>query len=131
MKESKISKVTKKYKTGYIIFSILSVIAFAAPTLWYVIQAFLTTGITTEKVALAGSIMVVLIMSVVALVTKAAPRSRIWIILLGLIICLENIETALIWIASTQILDELVLCPAKKFFKDRMVINKQIDKRSV
>lgn len=131
MANKKYSKVTNKYKTGYIIFSILSVIAFAAPTLWYVIQAFLTTGITTEKVALAGSIMVVLIMSVVALVTKVAPRSRIWIILLGLIICLDNIEVALCWIASTQILDELVLCPIKKFFKDRLVINKQIDKRSV
>lgn len=130
MKEKiKASDSTKKYRIGYWITVALSFLFTFCPLGHYVVSALIGPGIAVEKVAVVSSVMIVLIMTAIALVNKVMPRCRIWILMLALYFALDNIEMALILIASTQVLDELVLCPLKKFFRERLVINKQMDKR--
>ena len=73
--------------------------------------------------------MAVIIMSIVAAVNKIALRSRVWILLIGLWICLDNFMLPIIVIACTQIADEIIFTPLHNYFKTRLVINKQIDGR--
>lgn len=75
------------------------------------------------------TVFIVLIMTVVTLVQKVALRSRLWVILIGMYICLDNILTPLIIIACCQIVDELIVNPLAKAYKNRYIINKQIDRR--
>jgi hypothetical protein len=123
------SQTTKKYRIWSILFSVLSLLANIAPLAIYAIVGLMDATLVVEKVGLAASIFVVLIMSLVAWVNKTTLRSRVWIILLGLYICLNNFITPLIIIACCQIADEWILSPMHKFCHDRYVINREIDKR--
>ena len=123
------SKTTKKYKIGYIITAIISWIAFIGPTIYFVATAFIGSNLAVEKVALATSILVVLVLSGIAFVNKVALRSRLWIVMLGLYYVLPTIELAILTIGIGQILHELIFEPIKKYYKQRYIINKEIDKR--
>ena len=56
-------------------------------------------------------------------------RSTIWILLLGIYICLDNIMPVLLTIAIGTITDELILTPLHKKYKQLAIINSEIDKR--
>lgn len=120
---------TKKFKKWYVVCLILSLLAWVVPPAYYVISAFIGSTLLVEKVALGLTVLIVAIMTMVAMVNKLVLRSRIWIILIGLWIALDSFITPLVIIASAQILDELVLCPLKGYFKSRYTINKEIDLR--
>lgn len=121
--------MTKKYKTLAVIFTILSVLCFIGPVGYFIVAGFISSTLVVEKVALSLTVVIVIILSLVALINKCALRSRIWILLIGLYICLDNIMIPLIIIAVCQVLDELVLSPLAKHFRSKFSINKEIDKR--
>ena len=60
---------------------------------------------------------------------KLHLRSAIWLLVLGVYICLQNIQTLLIMVAVCTILDEIVFTPLHKKYKNLYIINKEIDKR--
>ena len=121
--------MTKKYHIWSIIFGIMSVLANIAPLATYAIMGFVEADLVVEKVGLASTIFVVLIMSLISWINKTTMRSRVWVIVLVLYFCLHNFITPLIIIACCQIADEWIISPLHKFCHDRYVINKQIDKR--
>lgn len=121
--------MTKKYRRLFWLFTILSLLLNIAAPAYYVFDGLMGDGIIIEKVALTTSIFIVIILSAVAYINKTSMRSRIWILLLGLYICLDTILTPLLIIAITQILDEWLISPLAKSFRNKLVINKQIDKR--
>jgi hypothetical protein len=123
------TKRTKALRWGTWILTILSVLCLIAPPAYFVIVAAISSTLVIEKLALAATVMVVLILTVIAAVNKLALRSRLWILLIGLYFVLDSFMTPLIVIAICQVLDELVITPLKKFFKDRYTINKEIDRR--
>ena len=121
--------MTKKYRRLFWLFTILSLLLNIAAPAYYIFDGLLGDGIIVEKVALSASVFIVILLSAVAYVNKTTMRSRIWILLLGLYVCLDTILTPLLIIAITQILDEWIISPLAKSYHNKLTINKQIDKR--
>ena len=125
------SKITKNYRIIAAVLLILSILFNVAPLAAYTITGLVEADLTTEKVALTSTIFVVAILSVVAWVNKTTMRSRVWIVMLGLYFCLDSFITPLLIIAITQILDEWIISPLHKYYRNKYRINKEIDHRGV
>ena len=125
------TKITKRYCLLSWVFTIISILCNIAPLAAYSIKAIMETNLTHEKVTLTMTVFVVLLMTLISFINKSAMRSRLWVVLIGIYVCLDYIMTPLIIIACCQIADELIVCPLKNSFKNKYQINKQIDKRGV
>jgi hypothetical protein len=125
----KASRITTKYRRRYWLFLITSIILNLGPLVYYGLRALLDAELIHQKITLCMTVFIVLILTAISLVNKIVLRSRLWIILIGIYICLEYILTPLILIAACQILDELIISPLKSRFKNDLNINKQIDAR--
>lgn len=123
------SDKTKKYCLWYIVFLVTSILLNIGPLAFYSIKAVMESELVHEKVTLVMTVFIVFILTCVSLVNKVAMRSRLWILLIGIYICLDAIMTPLIIIAVCQTLDELVINPLSKSFREKYIINKQIDGR--
>lgn len=121
--------MTAKYTRLWILFLIATILCNIGPLAYYSAKALIVSDLVYEKVALAGTVFVVLILSCIALVNKVALRSRLWIILIGLWCCLDNFIEPLIVIACCQTLDELIITPLRIHFKTKLTIHKELDKR--
>lgn len=121
--------MTKKYRTLYWCLFIISFILNAFPIAFYTIKAFIESTVTVQKVALCSTIFVALILTAVSLVTKVSLRSTLWIIVIGLHVCLDNLMDMIIFIAAFQVIDEMVISPTKKIVKNKLTIHKELDKR--
>lgn len=121
--------MTNKYKKLYILFAMLSFLCFLGPAIFFTMAAFVTNTAVVSKVALSSTVLIVLILSIIAMANKIAMRSRLWILLIGLFICLDSIIVIVFTIGSCQILDELIFTPLKNHYKTKYTINKEIDKR--
>ena len=121
--------MTKTYRTRYIVLLILSLLLNIAPLAVYTIKAVFESTVVYQKVALVSTVFIVLIMTAISIVNKITLKSRLWIVLIGLYICLDHIMTPLILIAVSQTLDELIISPLKRSAKTKLIINKQIDAR--
>lgn len=120
---------TKKYKWLYFTSYALSILLNIGPLAVYSIKAYTESALVVDKVTLTMTVLIVLILSAVAFLNKTTMRSRVWVITLGLYFCLDSFITPILVIAITQIVDEWIMAPLSKAFKQRYVINKQIDKR--
>ena len=69
------------------------------------------------------------ILSLVCLLNKYTLRSKNWLILLGLYVCMDKVLGCVLILAITQVFDELAVSPLKNHFKRKYQINKEIDKR--
>lgn len=123
--------MTKKYKKRAKILSILSLIVLFVPLIVYVVMAFASGDITvSKKVVLGFSLIFALVLTVINALTKFRIRSTIWIVLLGIYYCLNNILPLLLMIAVGTITDEFILSPLQKKYKRLYEINNEIDKRN-
>lgn len=120
---------TKKYRCLYTLSLIFSILCNVGPLVIYTILGFVNADLTHEKVTLTMTILIVVILTAVAFINKTVIKSRIWIILVGIYICLDYIMTPLIIIAVCQILDELIITPLMKNYKNKLIINKEMDAR--
>lgn len=123
------SKATRNYKTGSFICSLLNFVAYLGPFAYYFISAMAGDAPSTQKFALTATLIIVGILTIIAIVNKVALRSRIWIILFGLFVCLDSFIEPIIIIGVCQILSEIVLEPLQKWFANKASINAEIDKR--
>ena len=118
--------MTRKYR---IAFWSIHMLINVCPLAVYTIMALVQGQLIYEKVALTMTVFIVLILTLVSIINKITLRSRLWIILIGVYVCLGEILEPLIVIAFCQIADELVICPLKEHYKRKLTINKEIDKR--
>lgn len=123
--------MTKKAKRLHLLFSLLHILFFIGPIATYTIMGFIEGTAVVEKVGLSLTLIIVLILTLVSLVNKIALRSKVWILLVGFWLCLDNILIPLIVIAVTQVLDELIISPLKDYYKEKVHINKEMDKRGI
>lgn len=123
--------MTKRYHRLSILFSTLSLLLNIAPLATYAIIAMVESDLVTEKIALCMTVLIVGILTAVSLVNKVAMRSRIWIIFLGLYGALDYIMVPLVIVACCQVLDELLVQPLSKRFKQKYSINRELDKRGI
>lgn len=122
------SPTTKKYKRLYWLTTILSWVITFVPLLVFVIWG-LVEGTPHRKLALGGLMVVAAILVVINILMKLSLRCIPWVILIGIYICLKEITVLLIIMAITTVVDELVLTPLSKNYKQKLTINKEIDKR--
>ena len=124
------STMTNKYKKLSILTFLLSTICSLCPILIYVIKAFVDNDVKeVNKYTLGIMCSVALVITLINIVAKLHLRCIPWILLLGIYVCLKDITALLVIMAITTIIDELILMPLHKSFKNKYIINKEIDKR--
>lgn len=124
------SQVTKSLKTKTYIFHFLSwILTFLPILIWLGIALAKSNDVT--KTALAISVLIAFLLTLVNLLLKYSIRSTIWILLIGIYVALKDITPLLIIIAVCTIIDEFIVHPLYKHYKERYHINKEIDKRVV
>lgn len=122
------SKETRKYKNLSILFLALSILVLVAPLAYYSIEGFIE-GETTEKFTLGLTFVIASILFVINILFKFHIRSTIWVLVLGIYFCLDNILPLIFMVAIGNILDEFLFTPLHKHYKSKASINKEIDKR--
>ena len=124
------STMTNKYKKLSILTFLLSAMCSLCPILIYVLKAFIDKDVQeVNKYTLGIMCSVALIVTIINIVAKLHLRCIPWILLLGIYLCLKNITALLVIMAITTIIDEMILMPLHKSFKNKYTINKEIDKR--
>lgn len=124
------STMTNKYKKLSILTFLLSTICSLCPIVIYVIKAFVDKDVKeVNKYTLGIMCSVALVVTLINIVAKLHLRCIPWILLLGIYVCLKDITALLVIMAITTIIDELILVPLHKSFKNKYTINKEIDKR--
>lgn len=122
------SEITKKYRILSIITNLASILLLLTPLLVFGVKAFIVAE-TVEKLALGALASTAIVMSIMNLAMKIHLRSPVWLCLLGIYFILENIMPLIIVISLSTIIDELIISPLHKKFKNQLTINKEIDKR--
>lgn len=122
------SKETRKYTNLSILFLALSILVLVAPLAYYSVVGFIE-GETTEKFTLGLTFVITAILFVINILFKFHIRSTIWVLVLGIYFCLDNILPLIFMVAVGNILDEFLLTPLHKHYKSKASINKEIDKR--
>jgi hypothetical protein len=122
------SNVTKSYRKKYWTCTILSWVLTFVPLIVFVIWGFVE-GTPHRKLALGGLMVVAAILVVLNVLMKLSLRCIPWVVLIGIYICLKEITVLLVIMALTTVVDELVLEPLAKMYKNKVTINKEIDKR--
>ena len=120
--------MTKKYKIKLNICRLLSFTITVLPVIIYVIKGFMD-GSIGEKVSLGICVILALMFMLINVMFKYHIRSTLWVLLIGIYVCIDNIIPLLIIMATTTIIDEFVLVPLIKKYKNKYIINKEIDLR--
>lgn len=122
------SNSTKKNASLSYLFLWLSILVTIIPILVYCVIGFIN-GEVHQKLTLGISITVALLLVGVNVIFKYHLRSILWILVLGIYICIQNIMPLLLIVAIGTIVDEFIFTPLHKKYKERYTINYEIDKR--
>lgn len=125
----KASNYTKKARKIAIFLTILSVLLCLGPAFFYTGAALLGGAATTAKVGLVFTVFVSLVMSMVCFVRKTILKSSTWLLCIGIWLCLDSIVGMLIITAICQVVDELIVAPLARRFREKARTNAEIDKR--
>ena len=120
--------MTKKYKIKLNICRLLSFTITVLPVIIYVIKGFMD-GSIGEKVSLGICVILALIFVLINVMFKYHIRSTLWVLLIGIYVCIDNIIPLLIIMAAITIIDEFVLVPLINKYKNKYIVNKEIDSR--
>ena len=125
---AEMSDTTKKYKTKYTIAKAMSIALTVGPILYYMILGF-SVAEPAKKVVLSMTAICAIMLTFINIVFKMHIRSTIFLIMLGIHICIDNITGLIIVMAATTLVDEVLLVPLAKKYKSKYTINKEIDER--
>ena len=120
--------MTEKYKKKHKFYNFLSLLITILPISIFTVLGFIE-GTIGQKIALGMCLLTTIILVILNLLFKHMPRCGLWIILTGLAYSCNSIVTLLIVMAITTALDELILTPLAKKYKNLYIINSEIDKR--
>ena len=120
--------MTNKYKIKLNICRLLSFTLTVLPVIIYTIMGFMD-GTIGEKVSLGICVILALIFVLINIMFKYHIRSTLWVLLIGIYVCIDNIIPLLIIMAATTIIDEFVLVPLINKYKNKYIVNKEIDLR--
>lgn len=119
---------TKKYRVISILTGVLSALINILPLGVYAVLGFVQ-GSVHQKLTLGLTLMIALILVGVNLVFKFHIRSVLWVVVLGIYFCINNIMPLLLILAIGTVLDEAIITPVHKRYAEKYRINKEIDKR--
>lgn len=125
---AEMSENTKKYKTKYTVAKGMSIALTVGPMLYYMILGF-SVAEPAKKVILSMTAICAIMLTFINIVFKMHIRSTIFLLMLGIHICIDNITGLIIVMAATTLVDEVLLVPLAKKYKAKYTINKEIDER--
>lgn len=120
--------MTKNYKCKMIITGILSFLCSFGPLIVFTVMG-LAQGEGKEKIVLAMTMVGAIMIALIAAMKKIHLRSTTFILMIGLWVALDRLLPFILTVAICTIIDELILTPLYKRFKEDYHTNKQIDKR--
>lgn len=121
--------MTKRYRIIFFILSLFHFMVNILPVGIYLIKAYTESTLVGEKIVMSTTLLIVIMFTLISIINKVAFRCRIWILLIGLYICLDYIMTPIIIFAICQTADELMLSPLCKLYGNKLRISKEMDKR--
>ena len=127
------SERTKQCKRLSILFLVLHILCLFGPLLYFIPYAYVV-GEVGRKLALSLFLIVALCLSVVAIISDAKTRgglakSIMWILVIGISICLQEVKVFVYIMAIVSVIDELVIVRLRAKYKDAYAANKEIDRR--
>lgn len=129
-----ISKRTKQCKTLSLVLGILHFLCLFGPLLYFVPYAYIV-GTAGRKLALSLFLVIALCLSVLSIITSAKTRgglakSIMWLLVLGITLCLTEVKTFVYIMAVISIIDELIIVKLRDRYKANYLTNREIDLRS-
>lgn len=122
------SKRTKELRIKYwVLKSIDWILLYAALIIYFFVAMFDDGVAVNKKVGLVASVIVALILVIFNVITRHHLRSPLWIVLIGLYVCVGYLLPMIIIIAVATVLDEFVFQPYLKKLKIRFESSKEID----
>ena len=121
------SNRTRNAKRGLWICRILSVLVTLLPVIYYVIKGLSDGSVGSRQKGCMVCLAIMLY--IINVLMKYSIRSTVWILLLGVYVCLEDILPLILMLAIGTIIDEFVLSPLKKHYASVYCVNKEIDRR--
>ena len=120
--------MTKTYKFKMIITGILSILCTIGPLVVFTIMG-LVEGEGTEKLVLTMTSVGAIIIALIAVMKKIHLKSVTYILMIGLWVALDKLLPFILTVAICTIVDEIIISPLHKRWKEDYHTNKQIDKR--
>lgn len=120
--------MTKKYHVGVIVTSIISTLLMFGPVVVFVLMGWNVSD-DSGRYILSISLILTLFLTFINAVFKWHFRSIIWIFLLAIYYCIKDASMLILVFGICQLVDELIVSPLLRFFKQKYSINKELDKR--
>lgn len=126
------SEFTKTVTRQYWLYRILNWVCLYLPTIVYVVIALANEGIVIEKkIAVVGTVLIAIILTIFNILAKKHIRCVIWIVLIGLYVAFQEFLLLLvILMAIATILDDFVFSPLIQYYYSKMVSAKTIDEKA-
>lgn len=123
------SDVTTKYKRGCRITALISFLLSFGPLIYFVAVAFMN-GDARQKFTIGGVAMLAIVLTIVMQLFKfKLSRTIFWLLGLAAYWVMQNMTVFLIVFMVTSVVDELVVEPLHKHYKNLYKTNKIIDQR--
>ena len=139
MKKKKMSNTSKQYKKKKNLFNILHLLCLFGPLFYYLPYAIHTVTksnnvINTTTLGLCACTCIILF--IINLLSEAKHRAGLhksifWVMLTGVVICLEQmgqVKSFIYVMCITSVLDEIIFSKLKDYYKEKYMINREIDK---
>lgn len=121
---------TKKFAGLYRLMDFLSLVCTIGPISVFTIYAISNGEIgSKQKLTLGLCLLVCVLLVIINTIKKYNLRSPVYIMILGIHTCIQNLTLLFIVMAVTTALDEFVFTPLKREFRTKYTINKEIDAR--
>ena len=132
------SQRTKHVIRVSIIMRVLSIILDLGPIAVYAVLAFQNHSTPANKCVLLSMLSVGVVLAIGTIlvnitrkVKTKAPRCGLWLVVIGLYLCLDSIIGCILVIAVTQVINELIVLPIARHYEKKIHINREIDRRGV
>ena len=121
---------TKRFAALYRLMALFSLVCTVGPITVFTIYAISNGEIgSKQKLTLGLCLLVCLLLVIINTIKKYNLRSPVYIMILGIHTCIQNLALLFIIMAVTTALDEFVFTPLKREFRMKYTINKEIDAR--
>ena len=121
--------MAQKYKNKYETLRCFSILCTIAPIFIFTMIAFLN-GTPSQKLCMGMCLTTTIVFVLIDIILKHHLRCTIWIALLGIHCCLANLIPVLIVMFICTMINEFVFEPLCKKYKQKYIINKEIDNRN-
>lgn len=122
------SQTTRDYLHKRNFCKIMSFLLTFLPLIIYGVIAFVQ-GTVENKVSFGLCLTICALFVIMNILMKLKIRCTLWILLLGIHICLNNIVSLIIIMAISTALDEFIFEPLARKYSQKASINIEIDKR--